>query len=113
MPPKRKSTASRSSVPKKLKPHRVVTSGKAALKAHGSGKVLNKYQAKELAAYIQYLEAQAEEYRNIENSLCRKGGEELSEAEIVAGAEKLREDVTGGIKNLMKVRDICFLVGNL
>lgn len=113
MPPKRKSTTSRSSVPKKLKPHPVVTSGKAALKAHSRGEVLNENQAKQLTAYIQYLKAQAEEYQNIENYLCRKGEKELSEAEIVAEAEELRGNVTRGIKELMKVCDIYFLVGNL
>lgn len=113
MPPKRKSTVSRSSAPKKLKPHQVITSGKAALKAHGSGEALNKDQDKELTAYIKYLEAQAEEYQNIENSLRPKGGKELSEAEIVAGAEKLRENVTRGIKKLMRVSNIYFLVGSL
>lgn len=114
MPPKRKSAASSSSISKKPKSSSViVTLGKAALEAHGGGKILNDDQANELTAYIQHLKAQAEVYQNIENSLSRKGGDEPSETDIEAAAQSLREDVDKRIRKLMKVSDVHVQQGDL
>lgn len=103
MPPKRKSAASSFSAPKKSKNSTTVTLGKAALEAHGSGETLGEDQVSELVAYTQYLETQVGAYQKTENPLNRKGGKELSQAEIEVEAERLRGNVERGIVRLMKV----------
>lgn len=105
MPPRRKSAASSSSTSKNPESSSVVTLGKAALRAHGGGNIPNDDQTDDLMAYIQHLQARAEEYQKIENYLSRKGEDEPSETDIEAAAQKLRENVDSGIRKLMKVSD--------
>lgn len=76
------------------------------MKARGGGKILNDDQTDDLTAYIQHLQARAEEYQKIENYLSRKGSDEPSETDIEAAAQKLRENVDSGIRKLMKVSDV-------
>lgn len=111
MPPKRKSAVSSTPASKKPKVSPIVTLGRAALKARGNGETLSEDEVSALAAYTQHLETQVEAYQKTENFLNRKGGKELSRAEIEADAERLKGNIERGIEKLMKVRCVQCLNG--
>lgn len=103
MPPKRKASSSAASSKRnKVTEPPVVTDGRIALEEYEETEGSDS-NAQKLIAYVRYLEDKVKGYEKAETSLARKGGKELSEAEINADAERLRGTVERGITKLMKV----------